>query len=71
MLEIFSFIEFTIDLVSCILNRKIHEDTFDLTFAIEITSFLRDIAKLLFVSKERKYITKADMDAALEVYFKK
>jgi hypothetical protein len=53
------------------LNRKISEEAFDITFVIEFTLFLRDIAKMLFVSKERKLISKADIDIALEVYFKK
>jgi hypothetical protein len=58
-------------LISCILNRKISEEAFDITFVIEFTLFLRDIAKMLFVSKERKLISKTDIDIALEVYFKK
>ena len=51
MLNVFKFLEFLINVVSCILNRKISEEAFDITFAIELTLFLRDLAKLLFVSK--------------------
>jgi hypothetical protein len=65
MLEIFSFLEFTINLVSCIINRKIHEDSFDVTFGVEITLFLRDLGKLIFISKERKFILKSEIDMAL------
>jgi F0F1-type ATP synthase membrane subunit a len=71
ILDIFSFIEFTMNMISCILNRKISEEAFDITFVIEFTLFLRDIAKMLFVSKERKLISKTDIDIALEVDFKK
>lgn len=58
MLEIFNFLEYIINLISCLVNRKVHEDTLDLTLTVELTMLLRDLAKLLFVSKEKKIITK-------------
>lgn len=51
MLEIFNFLEYIINLISCLVNRKVHEDTLDLTLTVELTMLLRDLAKLLFVSK--------------------